>query len=111
MPKVKWGLSSGEPDELEDFEVYDGPDLRNGVYQGKVTRLSIKGPNRNGDDMITGLWLADDPDKPQFRGAPLWFQQNISDQGKPYIRKLMEAMGLSYSDFENATVPEVKRRC
>ena len=105
MPKVKWGIDPNEPEELEQFDVYDGPDLKSGVYQGNLTRLSIK-ENRNGDDMLNGMFVVADDTKPQFNGAVLWFNQNVTEQGKPYVLQFLKAIGLSWKDFTDRTVTE-----
>jgi hypothetical protein len=105
MPRVKWGIDTDEPEELEQFDIYDGPDLKSGVYQGNILRLTIV-KNRNQDDMIKGMWQCDDPDKPQYKGAVLWFQQNITDQGKPYVLQWLQSMGLTWKQFTTQTVIE-----
>lgn len=109
MPKVKWGIDPNEPEELEQFEVYDGPELKTGVYEGVLTRLTVK-ENRNGDDMLNGLFQIRDDTKAQYNGASLWFNQNITDQGKPYMLLFLKAIGLSWKDFTDRSVTEDKER-
>jgi hypothetical protein len=109
MPKVKWGIDPDEPEELEQFDTYDGPDLKSGVYQGNLLRLSVK-ENRNGDDMLNGMFQVADDTKPQYNGAVLWFNQNITDQGKPYVLQFLKAIGLTWKDFTDRTVTESSDR-
>jgi hypothetical protein len=104
-PRVKWGIDPDEPEELESFDIYDGPDLKSGVYQGNLMRLTIV-KNRNDDDMLKGMWQVDDPAKPQYKGAVLWFNQNITDQGKPYVLQWLKSLGLTWDDFTKRTVIE-----
>lgn len=107
MPKVKWGIDPDEPEELEQFAVYDGPDVRPGVYNGVLTRLTVK-ENRNGDDMLSGLFMiresGKENDKDKYNGAPVWFNQNITEQGKPYTLAFLKSLGLTWTDFVKNTV-------
>jgi hypothetical protein len=107
MPRLKWSLSKTEPDDLEPFDVYDGDPIANGVYDGVVTRLTMK-ENSNGDDMITGLWICKDSrgDKKKYAGAPVWFQQNLTEQGERFVKALFKAMGIPWSDLTNKTILE-----
>ncbi len=105
MPKVKWGIDPDEPEDLEQFDVYDGPDLRSGVYTGVLTRLTIK-KNKNDDDMLNGLFIVRDETKPQFNGAALWFNQNVTQQGAPYVKQWLKSIGLTWKDFTDKTVTE-----
>lgn len=111
MPKVKsWGLSdSSEPDELEAFEPYDGPDPKKGVYKFRLTNFRIK-CNKNDDPMLNGLLIIqeDRVEKKKFNGWPVWFNQNITDQGKPYILQILKALGVTWSDFHDNTIVEGK---
>lgn len=106
MPKVKWGISNDEPEELEQYDVYDGPELRSGVYQGNVLRLTVV-KNRNDDDMLKVMFQVDETgDKAKYNGAVLWSNQNVTDQSKPYLLQFLKALGLTWSDFTNRTVLE-----
>ena len=105
MPKVKWGIDPDEPEELEQFDVYDGPDLKSGVYEGVLTRLTVK-KNKNDDDMLNGLFVVKDDTKPQYNGAAVWFNQNVTDQGKPYLLLFLKAIGLAWKDFTSRSVLE-----
>ena len=109
MPKVKWGIDASEPEELEQFGVYEGPDVRPGVYHGVLKRLTLK-ENSNGDDMLNGLFeireSGKENDKDKYNGAGIWFNQNITDQGKPYVLAFLKAFGLTWKDFTTNTVTE-----
>lgn len=110
MPKVKWSIDTAEPDELEEYGVYDGPELpRTGVFHGVIKRLSLK-ENSNGDDMLNGLFevreSGEENDKDKYNGAGIWFNQNITDQGKPYVLQFLKSLGLTWKDFIKSTVTE-----
>lgn len=113
MPKVKWGIDVDEPEELDTFDVYDGPEPRPGVYHGVLKRLTLK-ENRNGDDMMNGLFVVqesnNDSDKQKFNGWGVWFNQNITDQGKPYLLLFLKSLGLTWRDFVSSTVTESAER-
>lgn len=107
MPKVKWAIDSAEPDDLEPFDVYDGPNPPRGVYNGVITRLQLK-ENSNGDDMINGLFImkTDDPEKKKYNGCAVWFNQNVTEQGAPYVKQFLKAVGLTWKEFVSRTVTE-----
>jgi hypothetical protein len=111
MPKVKWGIDNAEPEELEGFDVYDGPNPPRGVYVGVITRLQVK-ENSNGDDMLNGLFIikTTDPDKKKYNGCAIWFNQNITEQGKPYVLQFLQSVGLTWSDFVSRTVTDTAER-
>lgn len=106
MPKVKWGIDPDEPEELEQFDVYDGPELRPGVYQGVITRLTVQ-ENRNSDDMLKAMFIVRETgEKAKYNGAVLWANQNVTDQGKPYLLQFLKALGLKWADFTSRSVLE-----
>lgn len=107
MPRVKWAIDSAEPDDLEGWDTYDGPEIKNGVYDGVVTRLTIK-TNSNGDDMLNGMWVCRDnrPDKKQFNGYVIWFNQNVTEQGSKYVKAMLKAMGITWDDFVKRCITE-----
>lgn len=111
MPRIKWAIDDAEPEELEGFAVYDGPDLTRGVYDGVITRLTIK-TNSNGDDMLNGLFIVrtTNPERKKFNGADVWFNQNITEQGKPYVLQWLKSMGLTWADFTKKTVTDTDER-
>jgi len=112
MPKVKWGIDTSEPEELEQFDVYDGPMPPADVYSGNLRRLVLK-ENKNGDDMLNGLFVIREPKgsvKAKYNGAAIWFNQNITEQGKPYVLQFLKAFGLTWKDFMTKTVTDTDER-
>jgi hypothetical protein len=108
VPKVKWGISNDEPEELEQFDIYDGPDVKSGVYQGNILRLTVI-KNRNDDDMLKVMWqVAESGEKAKYNGATFWSNQNVTDQSKPYLLQFLQSIGLTWADFTNRTVIEGK---
>jgi hypothetical protein len=108
MPKARWDVSSEEPEELESYDVYDGDKPPPGVYAVKLTRLSVKA-NKNNDPMLNGLLLVDEPkgaNKAKFNGYPIWFNQNVTDQGAPYVVQFLKALGLTWAEFRTKTITE-----
>lgn len=105
MGKVKWSIDSEEPEELEGFEVYDGPEPPKGVYNCTIKFLRLK-ENRNGDDMLNGLLVIneDRAEKKRYNGYSFWFNQNVTEQGKPYVLAFLKSLGISWKDFINKTV-------
>lgn len=105
MGKVKWSIDADEPEDLEGYDVYDGPDLPKGVYRFQLKFLRLK-ENRNGDPMLNGLLVVNDDraDKKRYNGAPVWFNQNVTEQGKPYVKQFLNSIGVSWKDFMSKTV-------
>lgn len=109
--KVKWALGSGEPDDLQDFKDNEQIVKENkglppkGTYTLAVRWLRVK-PNKNGDDRISTMLVMDEPKK--GKGAPwngyvVWDGFNVTEQGAPFIKRFLKAMGLSWSDFTELT--------
>lgn len=112
MPKVKWGIDPSEPDELEPFDVYDGPELKPGVYNGVIKRLTLK-ENKNGDDMLNLLFEVREEKgsvRARYNGAGVWNNLNVTDQGKPYVLAFLKSLGLNWRDFTTGTITEDNER-
>lgn len=112
MPKTKWAIDPDEPEDLEGWEEYDGPVPPAGIYVGYIRRLGVK-ENKNGDDMLNGLFIIDedkDSEKSRFNGYGIWFNQNVTDQGKPFLKQFLGSIGATWSDFVSRTVTESKDR-
>lgn len=113
MARVKWGIGGEEPEEMEAFDVYDGPVPPVGVYRCKLRRLQIV-TNRNGDDMVKWVMDIAEPkgsEKARYNGCGIWGQQNVTEQGKPFLKSvLVHGLGVSWSDFIGKTVTESDER-
>jgi hypothetical protein len=108
MPRAKWAVSTDEPEDLEPYDVYDGPKPPAGVYQTKLTRLSVKA-NKNDEPMLNGLLIVSEPKaspKSQYNGYGIWFNQNVTEQGGPYVKQFLTAIGLTWAEFKAKTVLE-----
>lgn len=104
MGKVKWGIGAEEPEDLQQFDVYDGELPPKGVYNCRVKFLRLT-TNKNDDDMIKGLLVIDETgNKKQYNGYGIWFNQNVTEQGAPYLLRFLKALGLTWKDFINRTV-------
>lgn len=90
-----------------DFETYEGPPLPlTGVFWFKLELLKMK-QNSKGDDMMNGLLVAEMPSNhhaAEYNGAPLWFNLNQTDQGAPYTKAFLDALGVSWKDFNTLTI-------
>lgn len=109
MPKANWGISD-EPDDLDSFDVYDGDKPPPGVYLGKMTRLQVKA-NKHGDPMLNALILVDEPKsskKAQYNGYAIWDNKNVTEQGAPYVKAMLKALGLTWAEFQTKTILEGK---
>jgi hypothetical protein len=106
MPKVKWGIDPDEPEELEEFDIYDGPDVKPGVYAGNITRLTVV-ENRNADDMLKVMFQIEETgDKAKYNGAVFWSNQNVTNQSKPFLLRFLKSFGCTWADFTSRSVLE-----
>lgn len=112
---AKWKSAFDADDEPEaaggDFAAYDGPDLPfNGVFPFKIKLARMK-KNRNKDDMIFLVLNVHAPepdhDKHKYHGAPLFVNLNQTDQGKPYTKAMLDALGIRWKDFVTKTILDV----
>lgn len=109
MPKVtSWGIDDSEPEDIEGGAGgarYSGPVPPAGVYNA-VMKIAKMKKNKNGDDMMNFLFEIQDKDYKEFNGYAIWHNQNITKQGSPYIKQMLNAMGAEWKDFLNKTVTE-----
>lgn len=98
MARQKFNISGKSPEQLSSdvakaFEVYDGPVPPRGVYSGVLRFFKVKGPNTNGDSMLNGaVEIRMNGAKAKYNGYTLSFNQNISDQGAPYVNQMLDAL-------------------
>jgi hypothetical protein len=98
MPTIKFGKHVSDlanaADDVADGG-YSGPiPTERGVYSCYVKIFDLV-TNKNGDPMLKGLAVVDVPKKHKFakyNGYGIWFQQNITDQGKPFVNQLLSAL-------------------
>ncbi len=96
MVVKKYNLGDLSDAEGGGFAPYDGPIPPKGTYNCMLRRLSIKGPNKNGDDMFNYVVeIAEPKDSPKakFNGCSQWGQQNISEEGAGYVNAMLVAVG------------------
>lgn len=107
MPKMKWDVSSDEPEALSGFDEYVGPDLPRGVFKFKVVLIRVA-ENKNGEAMLKTLLQVHGMTgaKKKYNGAPLWVNQNVTEQGKPYLMKFLDALGVTWQEFNSQTVTD-----
>lgn len=103
--KVKWSVGSDEPEAVSgEFNDYDGPVPPKGIYQHNLKKLWLT-ENKNGDQMIKGLAeIEETGEKKKYNGYATWFNQNVTEQGLPYLKTFLDALGVSWDDFYNKTV-------
>jgi hypothetical protein len=107
MPRAKWSIGDDEPDDLEPFSVYDGPLPPAGVYHVALKRLNLA-ENRNGEDMLKILVEIRDgrAEKKQYNGCGVWANQNVTEQGAPFVKSFLTSFGWTWSEFMNKTILE-----
>lgn len=111
--KVKWAVGKNEPEDLPEFLTNDDIVKKYGVppkdtYRFAVKRLTVK-PNRNNDDRIGVMLIIDEPGKAgkgkaKYNGYLVWDGFNINEQGTPFLKRFLKALGIKWSEFYNDTV-------
>lgn len=97
MGKLTFSVGKDAADQTADeFEYYDGPMPTRGVYRFELKRLRIKN-NRNDDPMLNMLLSLNENErlKKKYNGFTMWSQQNVTQQGAPYVNQFLTALGLS----------------
>jgi hypothetical protein len=113
--KVKWAIGATEPDDLPDFQSNDDivrknkgalpPKGRTRVLVKKITKKE----NKNGDDMLTVTCeIAEKGSKSEqsFNGYAMWERLNVTEQGAPYLKRFLTAIGCTWNDFMSKTVAD-----
>jgi hypothetical protein len=107
MPKVKWGVTGSEVDEIEDddYQAYDGPIPPAGVYRLRLEKAEytkFKSDNKG----IALRFVVDDPrrDKKQYNGCPVW--ENLVDvkEADFRIKQFLKAIGATGKDWDNTVI-------
>lgn len=108
--KVKWAIGAEEPDDLQDFlsnddieEKHGRPPRGNYTLQVKrVTVREIKSGDNAGGDRLNLMLIINEPsksDKSVFNSYLVWDGMNVTEQGKPFIKRWLKALGLEWDDF------------
>lgn len=113
--KVKWAVGSVEPADLPDFQSNDDivkknkgalpPKGRTRVLVKKVTTKE----NKNGDQMLTVTCeIAEKGSKKEqaFNGYAMWERLNVTEQGAPFLKRFLTAIGVTWNDFITKTVAD-----
>lgn len=107
VKKVKWAVAGDEPEDLAEFKDNEQIVKENkglppkGVYKFAVRRIGVK-PNKNEDDRLNVMLVMAEPKKSKaasWNGYVMWDGFNVTDQGKPFIKRFLKAMGLEWKDF------------
>ena len=118
---VKWSVGADEPEDLQEFlsndEIVDKHRAKKtkevewigkGPHRFVVRRLSTK-PNRNQDDRVAAMLVlqnkAKDADH-SWNGYVIFDGFNMTEQGKPFLKRFLKSIGLTWKDFYNKTEAE-----
>ena len=104
MKKMKFNVGADAADaEAGQSNFYDGDVPPRGVYRfvvrGDMLRMKT---NCNGDPMLSGLAEIREPkgsDKAKYNGYGMWFQQNVTKQGAPYVNNFLDTLGFNRKAF------------
>lgn len=102
MGKFNFGLDASAAAEEELGEgFYAGPTPPKGVYDMLVKKFSIK-KNANDDfrlSVLLEIAEPEDSDKAQYNGYGAWGGYNVTEQSRPWINNLLDAIGARRADF------------
>lgn len=99
IKKLKFNVDGAEDAEPGGGSFYDGPVPPKGVYRVTLKFMNMK-KNKNDDPMLNGvLEITEKGDKAQYNGYGIWFNQNITKQGAPYVNEFLDAFGYSRKAF------------
>lgn len=115
---VKWAMGSEEPEDLQDFLSNDDIVKKNTqkktkdvLWPGKgphtfvIKRLTVK-DNRNGDPRISVMAIMQNgkkSDAATWNGYLIWDGFNVNEQGAPFLKRFLKALGLTWEDFIKKT--------
>lgn len=113
---IKWAVGADEPEDLQEFLSNDEIVAKHlnkkteevawpgkGPHRFVVRRLSSK-PNRNGDARVNAMCVLSNKDKDSdksWNGYVIFDGFNITEQGKPYLKRFLKSIGLTWSDFHS----------
>ena len=106
MPKMRFTGLPADPGELPGGDFYLGDVPPAGVYKCKVKWIKVK-ENKNNDPMINGIAVVNEPkgsSKSKFNGYAMFFNQNVTEQGAPFLAQFLTALGARYKDFAAGNV-------
>lgn len=96
MGKVNFGMKkhASTKSKTSGGNFYDGEVPTKGPYIGLLKRLELV-YNSSDDHMLRGLLEIDEPKKSKsskYNGYGVWFNQNVTDVGAPYLNAFLEAL-------------------
>lgn len=115
--KVKWALGGSEPEDLAEFKDNDqivkehtkkgetNWPPRGSTVRCLVRQIKVK-PNKNGDDRLSVMLVIDEPkksDMASWNNYAMFDGFNVTEQGSPFIKRFLKAMGLTWKDFMDRT--------
>jgi hypothetical protein len=107
MPKVKWGVTGSEVDELEPDEgnFYDGPLPPRGVYRVKLQSAEYVKFASNNKGLKLFMTIDENrKDKKVYNGAPLWENLVDTEASAFKIRQFLDAIGATGKDWDGTVI-------
>src|SRR3982750_174854 len=108
MPKVRWGVTGSQIDEVEvedrgqDFEPYDGPvPPKYTILDMDIERMEVT-KSSNDNPMVKMLLICPgDGKQAKYKGLPIWDQLVVVEQNDWKIRQFLDAIGAEGKDWDN----------
>lgn len=118
---IKWAVGADEPEDLQEFlsndeivdkhrdkKTEDVDWIGKGPHRFVVRRLSSK-PNKNQDERVGAMLVLQNKDKgtdQSWNGYVIFDGFNITEQGKPFLKRFLKSIGLTWKDFYSKTEGE-----
>jgi hypothetical protein len=116
VQKVKWGLDSEEPEDLQDFLSNDEIEEKNGgrppkgVYRlavRRIARTEIKNGDNAGKPRLRVMLVINEPKKAgnsMWNGYVVWDGFNvIQGPSLGFLKRFLRGLGLEWADFTDRT--------
>jgi hypothetical protein len=108
MPKVRWGVTGSQVDQVEveergqDFEPYEGPvPPKYTILDMNVERIEAT-KSSNDNPMVKLLLICPgDGKQAKYKGLPIWDQIVVVEQNDWKIRQFLDAIGAEGKDWDN----------
>jgi hypothetical protein len=113
--KVKWSIGADEPEDLQDFLSNDDIITKNTAKKTGEVNWPSKGPfnfrvqfvkvakiqsgDNKGKDRLRVMLVLDDPKTKDWNGYAVFDGFNVTEQGAPFLKRFLRALGLKWSDF------------
>jgi hypothetical protein len=122
---VKWSIGADEPEDLQDFlsndDIVAKHTVKKGANKGEINwpgkgpftfkvqfikMAEIAGGENKGKPRLRIMLVLDEPkksDASSWNGYAIFDGFNVTEQGTPFLKRFLKAVGVSWDDFYSKT--------